>query len=158
MPLATATIHEVFKIIGKLIFLAELPGPQITALQRTAMALVDQAVDGDADEFDLHKDICVPAAAAVGTINAALKEVPASARGSIESYLSKYVGPKLNLPAGTLAATVIDMLVAEGMGAETVADLGTIDLYFQDEFGKSLPTASPGSETIPDSWVTSNVV
>ncbi|MEM8738070.1 MAG: hypothetical protein AAGG38_06280 [Planctomycetota bacterium] len=158
MPLTNEQVTESFKIIGKLIFLSEIPGPQITAFRKAAMGLVDQIVTGDADEFDYHSKIAIPMTTAVSTVNASLGEVPGSARGSIESYLSKFVAPLLGMASGTLATTVIDELIGSGLGIHTVLLNGEFDSYFNSTWGKQLPTAEAGNETIDDSWVTSDVV
>ena len=121
------------------------------------MALVDQGIDGEADQFEFHKEVCIPASTAVGSVVAALHEVPVNARASVESYMSKFVGPLMGLDAGTPATEVIDVLVGE-MGIETVLEDGKYATYFDATFGKALPTAESGAETILDAWVTDAVV
>jgi hypothetical protein len=158
MPLTTSQTHEAFRIIGKLIHLSDLAPPQVIAFRKAAMGLVDQGVDGDADEFEWHQEIATPATAAVSSVNAALNQIPVDARASIESYLSRFLAPQLNLAVGTPATSVIDTLVGGGMQGETVLESGKLDSYFNTTWGKQLPTATTGNETLPDTWVTSNVV
>jgi hypothetical protein len=155
--LTPSQTYEIFKIVGKLIFLSNMAPPQVTAFKKAAMGLVDQGIDGDAEEFEWHQQVATPATAAVSSVNAALAQVPTDARASIESYLSRFVAPLVDVSVGTPAATVIDTLVG-AMGGETVVAGGQFATYFEDTWGKQLPTAEFGSETIPDTWVTSEVV
>lgn len=159
MPLTTESLQEVFKITGKLVYLSELAAPQIVEYSKTSMALVDQAISGEASERSIFKNVCTPIDSAVEGVINSLSGVPNQALTNMNAYLRTVISKGVDLPLGADPKLVLDEMILQMIGlGETVLQNGKFYSYFNTNFGKQLPTAAASSETIPDTWVTNQVI
>lgn len=160
MPaLDTPDIQEAFKIIGKLVHLHALADPQITAYKKASTALGDQILTGTSDEFALADTVYLPVHAAVKSLVGNLAGVPTNAKAALDSYLARHLGPTMGLSINSSPHTVVDSLMTSMATAnETVQADGLFDEFISTQYGKHLPAADPGNETIPETWVGAAVV
>lgn len=160
MPTLTSdAIQEAAKIIGKLVFLHALADPQITAYKKASTALGDQILTGESDEFALSDTVYLPIHAAVKSLVGSLAGVPTSAKTAVDNYLVRHLGPLMGVSSNASPQTVLDSLATSmGNTSQRLQIGGLFDVFINTQYGKQLPTAPAGSETIPDAWVSVTVV
>lgn len=158
MPITLPEAQQVFKIVGKLIYLSDLASPQVNEYAKTSMALVEQAISGLPTDRVVFNRVCSQVEATVSNVINSISGIEPSSTGHINQYFSFVVAPKLGLQAQTSPGTVIDQFIVElnDLG-ETVLQNGRFHRYFSDTLNKQLPNVA-SSETIPESWVTNDVV
>lgn len=155
----SAEIQAAFKIFGKLLYLDSLVDPQVLAYETGSMGLVDQAVSGQPAEKTAFREVCVATDKSVQGVTQTLTSVHDSVKTNVSAYLSKVLTLTTQLPVNTAPTTVIDGLIDDmTTEGETVLVGGAFYTYFNDTYGRQLPTATSGSETISDGWITAAVV
>lgn len=162
MALDADQLDDLFKKLGKYLFLAQLGEPQADAYKAAFNALDDQdAGDSDLDRFDIDNDVVRPLRNKTAGVVKVLNGHVASVDAAIEALLRKYVAPDLGLAANSRLDEVGPALVASltDAGHAFRPPGGNPDgfaAYFTGHFAIDLPTDA--IETIPDSYITDEVL
>ncbi|HEV2294076.1 MAG TPA: hypothetical protein VGR35_09470 [Tepidisphaeraceae bacterium] len=164
MALTNAQIQRLFKIIGKVIFFAQVSVPQSDGYRKLMSGLVDQTSSGLSSDADTQPKFTIPAIQAIHGTVVHLDGVPATAKGLGETLLRQVTAVDLGLRAGAQLGVIGTALVADmNAASETVAPSGEngsnsngYAVYFAREFGIVLPQNPV--PTILDSWVDDDVI
>ena len=158
--MTSARINEIFKGLGKMLYLSNLGVADASGVKAAMVATVQQfgAQVGGTDLYDDVIGVVVPLQTRVQPTVNALDRIPSLAKASVESYL-RVVGSELGMSATATVTSILDALKTQMQAAgRTIAPSGNqFYNYFLNNFGyAALPTNV--SPNIPDSWITVSIV
>lgn len=146
-------INEVFRTVGKLLYLNELGVAYGSGVKAAIVALQDQtaSASGSANPYAELQNFIGPMLNNTRTIVQSLDRVPLVARSGVDTYL-RAIAPELGETIGTAPATIATAL-KEAMvsAAQFVEPSGAFADYFNDNYSVALPSNEVA--TIPDSLI-----
>jgi hypothetical protein len=158
-----SSIQQHFKVIGKLIHLAQMAPTDAEAYRKGVMGTVRQGVaTGVAAEYSQFNDVLSPMVNTMKGTVTALDAVPTQAKSVIDNYLRRVVAVDLGLPTSTTANAVAAALRTSMI--TNSADVGPsgdnangFAVYFNANYnGVQLPQDADPS--IVEAWIDDDVV
>ena len=158
MSLTVTQVQNIFKVLGKGIFLSNLVMTHALAYESLMMGLAAQANAGTSSAFDGFQSVVVPANTAIKGIITKVSGGTAAAQTINENYLTNVVAPMLGMDITAVVTDILDALRSQIVtNGQYITTAGLFDTYIRAAWSyTSIPTS--GSSSIPDSYVTDAVV
>lgn len=150
-------IQEVFRTIGKLLYIDDIGESYATGIKAAVVALQEQtaAASGAADPYAELQSFIGPALNSTRPVVQSLERLPLIARAGVDSYL-RAIAPELGQNASTTPATIANALRGQMVSNDdSVEPSGAFADYFTSNYAVALPTDDPA--TVPDTLITITV-
>jgi hypothetical protein len=155
MALNAAQVEQIFKDLGKLVYITNQADSQATGHKKAVMAFNEQAVTGVAADYLVFEKAIQLAHKNTADAIKALTNLPAKIDAVTKAYINNVIPSVANITYVDLLST-IDHLRSQMIANGQYVAAG-FNAYFTNRLDyNTLPTV--GSSAIPDAWITDNVI